>query len=261
MMWFKKLKFMLSNVGYTNQSKGNTTAKGGSVAKVARDNVHIDSHNTTNNTYNMYFCAGEEFDKLKTPEGFSDLLNHGVLAKNRYDNLRFNWVVNSVDMEEDIKNIYKSCYELCLPNLQDNKKYRLVKNLIDIVPKLTGDDIAMFKKITHHLIEGNSFVSVKTQKLSGVYYYVNDRSASQNYLVQMETYGLIKFGVKNLDHISNIMKQNRAFQSIQSSFYDPESYYILTNEGKVLFHILTAESGCNISEENITQVINEMDEF
>lgn len=65
-------------------------------------------------------------------------------------------------------------------------------------------------------------MSVKTQKLSGVYYYVNERSASQNYLVQMKTYGLIKFGVKNLFtlscDISGIISDNLKQLALFGSF-------------------------------------------
>lgn len=56
--------------------------------------------------------------------------------------------LQNLDIDEQIKQIYDQCHRICIKQLSDDAKYRIIKNIIKIIPDLTSADLLLIKEIT-----------------------------------------------------------------------------------------------------------------
>lgn len=215
--------------------------------------------------YNQYFSgAKNEFSELNgntiPPEG---------IEKKRYVRLEFDFATKTIDMEENIKNLFKFCNKICLEQLADDKKYRILHNLNDALSKLSYADIEEYKKLYALLQPGYYQIDMN--------YLIIGSFGRQNYSVTMfKSLGLI-------DIVTDIYSTNSAIQqTIQQIDQKITSHgsarpfslspttlnkdflkasLAFTKEGKILIHIIKAieaesEDLSKIDLENIYATLN-----
>ncbi|MBX9866929.1 MAG: hypothetical protein K2Y14_08425 [Burkholderiales bacterium] len=56
--------------------------------------------------------------------------------------------IQNLDIDESIKEIYDQLHRICIKQLQDDSKYKIIKDIIKIVPDLTSTDLELIQEIT-----------------------------------------------------------------------------------------------------------------
>lgn len=131
------------------------------------NNQNGNQSNVGNNTIqinNYYELADKELKQIIKPiikkilfDELTDDLERKICR------LGFEYRANSIDMEQGIKDIYKACFKICAYNLQDEIKYIIIKNLIEIVKKLSKKEVEIINKISGKLQSG--YYALGTQYL------------------------------------------------------------------------------------------------
>lgn len=257
----KAIESNLENVGNTNVTNINLTIM----------------TNFVNNPYNSgsyYSMAKDEYIEQILPFAAQAVKNpNSESVKRKIQKTSTDYCLNSIDMEEAIKSIYLKCYKICVYNLEDEIKYRTIKNLIDMVQKITKQELEAFKKI----IQPHEFQSIFGEHWLNIQISTDMRN-------RIKSFGLIDEVVDN-EHfnrninslVENIERRIKSIESAKSSRYSYlgitnnimfgmhnqyfSTLYYLTHEGVLLKTILEKCNGVDVTDANMIEIIGELDKI
>lgn len=133
-----------------------------------------------NNNYGISRAEIEAIieDILKNRPPLSEMENK------RKTKLVWDYMTTSIDMDASIKEIYKTCYKICIKELSDDENYRTIKNLIDIVDRLTISDVEYILALPNNRINFLDNKFIKLKNLGLIDSTVNQEKS--NILIQQE---------------------------------------------------------------------------
>ncbi len=123
------------------------------------DNGAINANDSKlNNVGNVYSASSHNYTQIivnqikSSKDGFQDLLTEEInlsapQAAKRITALQIGYIQN-LDIDEQIKQIYDQCHRICIKQLGDDVKYKIIKDIIKIIPDLTSTDLLLIKEIT-----------------------------------------------------------------------------------------------------------------
>lgn len=209
-------------------------------------NINGDGNHIIQEIHNHYGIARKEVEDIIN----NALRNHLVLSKleeSRKAKLIWDYMTCSIDMDAAIKDVYKKCYKICANEIANNESYRTVKNLIDVVDRLTIGDIEYLK-------------SLATVQHTGAINF------SDKKFIKLKNLGLLDSGI-NQDYTNTLIRQElNGIHSIATGDGRSHARRGLTNnnfvimyanftlEGSLLYKIVKDNSGSEITDDLLNEI-------